>query len=1460
MTASSRRVLRRIGWILLAAAVLVALAAVTATRLFRSDWGQNQVRQAILTQANRLLTGTLEIDWIGGSWLRGVELRGVRLVQGGVPVVSVGTVTVDYSLRELYAGGTAIRFLKLQGLHIVGQKDSEGRWNLGRLLRPRPPLAPGGSPPRRVALDRIEIVDGSVELRDPVSLGAARVPARFDRVSAVFRVDWQGPSWHFQFDRAAWVGRTPDLEVGRLAGGLAFDAAGWTFDALRVETPRSAFTLNGAVRREPEPTRLDLLVDAERFAFQEWAGMVTGLRNIAVESTFSARLAGPTNRLETTIDLRSTGGSVAGSFDLDSTVPGWHGAGEATVARLDLSKWFNRPDRPSDITGRVTFDLDLDLGRRFPRGSFAFDGAHASYLGYAADHVRARGRLTEREAVIATATATAYGADLRVSTGAIAIDAPYPYRFSGRAAGVDLRRLPRDVPVPHVESTLALAYSVSGQFAPGRFRGSAVFEPSRFLAARIEAGATGMVDASVSPVQYRGEGRISELSVRRFGDDLDVAWMRDPRYDGVLDGQFSVSGTGSTAAALVLEARGRLHRATLFDGVLGPADVSVRIEGGALRASYDGAFEGVNVARAANDPRLAAMVSGSGQGSIAVDGLLVRATALGDYTVDATATLTSSTVRDLAVDRAVVGARLADGSLRIARLEVAGPRLEASGQGTVELDGRRSSAFDYEVLRADLAWLASSLRRPVSGTLTAQGRATGPLTALRVQGTARVSRAEAASVEVLGGGLDYDATIPTDRPFEAVGRVSAALGPLAVAGQAINQVTAAGTYDRGSVGFEIRGTRAGGLNGTLTAAIRIDPDGRTADVARLRVQLQGMAWRLAEGALPHLAWDGDGVDVRDLQLVDEDGGRQRVEVSGAWRPSTADALRIRARGVFLDPIIGAMSQPARLGGRVDADLAVRAATSAGQLRVSGTVVVLEGRIQRLPFERASATIALADGVMEIDGRLDQAPGVWFTALGTVPLGLFIDGQPDQPLRVALASSPVDLGILEGVTDIVHEVSGGLQLNVTVLGSGRDPHFDGTVEVTNGAFRVRATGAQYRNARLSVQLASDLVTVKALHVDDARGHGLDVTGSLGTHELRVGNLAVTARARQFEVMRNEFGSTQVDADLDLRGEFESPRLSGTIAITGGALNVDEILDRALFRPYATQAAAAPTVQPGITVDPLAVLNPWERMGVDLAIQSRGTLRLLGENVQVSAGTPLGLGDVNVRAFGDIYLYKDPAQPLFVTGSLDSLVGTYAFQGRRFDLDPGSSVVFRGDLNPELYVTVERTISGVVARVSIVGPLNEPALQLSSTPRLDDSNILSLIVFNTNVNELNSAQQQELAVRAGTLAAGFLATPLVSALERSLGLDILEIELSPSTTPGAAVPAPRVTVGDEIAPGLVARFSRQFGPQEYSEASLEYFLSRLFRIRATFSDAGSVLARSPFRRVERAGIDFLVFFSF
>ena len=653
----------------------------------------------------------------------------------------------------------------------------------------------------------------------------------------------------------------------------------------------------------------------------------------------------------------------------------------------------------------------------------------------------------------------------------------------------------------------------------------------------------------------------------------------------------------------------------------------------------------------------------------------------------------------------------------------------------------------------------------------------------------------------------------------------------------------------GRLTFDVAFAMGAGRKGALAGAALLDTDRREVALPDLTITIGRTPWRLvAAAAPPVIAWADAGLSVSPLALASGSGANERIGVSGTWRKDGKGSLRVTATHVSLDAIEGAFQVPAGYGGTLELD-----ATIAGTRQkpiVTSRVEITDGRVRRLAYERLAGRVDYSGDDINIDVRLDQSPGVWLNAVGKVPLALFDRRLPERPFDVEITSSSIALGLIEAVTDAVSEVSGQMHIDARVVGTSHDPHAQGTVDISGAAFLVKATGARYKNGRAAFKLSPDRVDVEAFHIEDNSGRPLELRGSLATHELRVGDLEIDVMARGFEVIRNEIGRVDIDAMLQLRGRFEGPRVVGDLTINGGDVNVDVILERALFQPYATEPLSITDLDAGSS------LNPWSRLGLDVALHIPKNLRLLGRDVQISQGTPIGLGDVNLRVGGDLYLYKDPGQPLSVTGSLDAISGWYQFQGRRFDIDQAtSSINFRGDLNPELYVNVTREISGVLTRVAVIGPMRSPELRLSSTPPLDPSDILSLIVFNTSANDLTAPQQQELAIRAGAIAAGFLATPLISAVQRTLGLDILEIDPT-----GERGQGPRVTIAEQLAPGLVARFSRQFGPDPIDEATVEYSLSRLLRIRATFSDASSLSQRSPFRRIERAGIDLLLFFSF
>ena len=122
-------------------------------------------------------------------------------------------------------------------------------------------------------------------------------------------------------------------------------------------------------------------------------------------------------------------------------------------------------------------------------------------------------------------------------------------------------------------------------------------------------------------------------------------------------------------------------------------------------------------------------------------------------------------------------------------------------------------------------------------------------------------------------------------------------------------------------------------------------------------------------------------------------------------------------------------------------------------------------------------------------------------------------------------------------------------------------------------------------------------------------------------------------------------------------------------------------------------------------------------------------------------------------------KSPHEPVQMSGTLQTIRGSYAYQGRRFSIERDGTIRFLGgtSLDPLIGITATRTVSGVLIRAAIRGQASAPELELTSTPTLDESDILSLLLFNQPVNELATAQRNELALQAATLASGFVVSP-------------------------------------------------------------------------------------------------------
>jgi translocation and assembly module TamB len=404
-------------------------------------------------------------------------------------------------------------------------------------------------------------------------------------------------------------------------------------------------------------------------------------------------------------------------------------------------------------------------------------------------------------------------------------------------------------------------------------------------------------------------------------------------------------------------------------------------------------------------------------------------------------------------------------------------------------------------------------------------------------------------------------------------------------------------------------------------------------------------------------------------------------------------------------------------------------------------------------------------------------------------------------------------------------------------------------VLNGSFAVAATGAAYAAAELDVQFEGDHMRIDTLRVLDDNGERLEGSGSLRLEGRRVQDIDLTLQATEFKVLENELGDLTIDSTLNIYGTLLAPRIAGLVRVTEGRLEVDALVDR-----FTSNAYALPSPEPDAadaSPDNAGLAGP----ALDLTVEVPGNLILRGRDIR-PADSAVALGDVNVTVGGDFSIKQDAGGQPVLIGTVTAVRGTYGFQGRRFELLRDGTIAFRGErpVDPALNLQAERAISGIVAHVNINGTMREPMLTLSSQPPLEEADILSLILFNQPVNRLASAQRDALGERAVSLASGFIASPISDTLEHALDIDLFELE----TVTDSGSPA--ITLGEQLGDRLFVKFRQIFGAQDASEVQLEYQLNDILRLQTSFSEGAGRANRTLSRRVERGGIDLVVFFSY
>ena len=1238
---------------------------------------------------------------------------------------------------------------------------------------------------------------------------------------------------------------------------------------------------------------LDLHVSSEKLALVEIALVVPALAGMPLQPSFDIRAKGPLDRLHLVAETRSSAGEVAGDVTADLSAPGRRVAGTVQLAHLDLAPWLHGgPSLKSDLTGKAILDLRIaDRSRGGPlgllSGTYDLTAPRIVIAGYDVRDVRAAGRIADG-VVHVRGRGAAYGGRA-TAEGTVTPGAPLRLDLRGNAQAIDVRRLPATLHLPRLATAISAAYTVAGSFGKtGQVIATAAFEPSTVAGAELGAGSRVRVTMDRGALGYEADGRIANLDVQRLGEGLGIAALATDRFQTSLTGGFSVKGAGTSLASLSLDATTDLERSSIFGGTIPAMHLVTGIHDGALQVTAQGQFAGFDPATLAEQPKLAGRVSGTTD-------MRVELAALGQPltpdTIAATGrlTLADSEVAGIGITRADIDGSFTRGAGDIRSLHVAGPQGNVDASGRLDLTPSGESRLTYTVGVPALEELSKLTGQSLAGSASVEGTLTGNANDLATTGTLRLSRLRAPSVSLLSATTQYRVNLPGLDPGRAQVSADTTAALVEAAGLKLTEAIVKTTWHDQVLGLDAtlrdqaRTLSAGG-------DVVLHPDHQEVHLRDLALRTQGAEWRTEPGHESAIQYAGGRVTIDRLALV---SGTQRIEAAGAFG-QPADRLHVTASGLDLAAVDKLALGTGTIAGRLDATADLGGTREAPVANARFTIA--DGALRQFHYASFGGTVGYDAGGMRLDTRLDQAPGAWLAVKGAVPAaalrrsephtaGTHETPAPGEGMDVSITSSTLSLALAEGFVPQLSKVGGTVQADLHVLGTLADPHVQGHVDVRNGAFTVAdLTKDGYTGLDTRIEFEPDRVRIGEFRLLDEHQHTLTVAGDLAVHERALGQVQIAVRTDQFEVVDNELADVKLTSDLRISGELAAPRVEGSVAVHTGTINVDRVLDVVSTGAYSetptsmsaatgiSDAFATPTGSGGLpavaelpaqgTPAAAAAAAPasatgYDALALDVRLQVPDNLVVKGNDLNPSGTSPVSLGNVNVTLGGDLHATKQPRAPLSLVGEVNTVRGTYDFQGRRFDIQRDGKVQFVGGpaINPRLDITATRIISGVRAQVHVRGSARRPQLELSSQPPLDEADILSLIVFNQPSNQLGEGDQVSLASRASSLATGFVASSLAQSIGSALELDVFEVQTAPENGTG-----PSVTIGEQVGERLFFKFRQAFGAQSVSELILEYQIAQYLRLQTSVAEGAAATERTLMHRVEQGGVDLIFYYTY
>jgi translocation and assembly module TamB len=357
------------------------------------------------------------------------------------------------------------------------------------------------------------------------------------------------------------------------------------------------------------------------------------------------------------------------------------------------------------------------------------------------------------------------------------------------------------------------------------------------------------------------------------------------------------------------------------------------------------------------------------------------------------------------------------------------------------------------------------------------------------------------------------------------------------------------------------------------------------------------------------------------------------------------------------------------------------------------------------------------------------------------------------LSLQISSSGVDLSPLSGLIEEIKQISGTLVADLSVTGSVEHPSMNGQLNLEDVDLRLHSLRNEFKIASSLIEFHGQKGLLRSAEIVSDGGKGT-FSGEIYLDTLSYsidGNL-------DHLLIQPKAVSANVDGNLKLKGS------EGKIS-----LEADLVIPRARIIIPEEPKKKLPEIK---FVD--------EDQEGEFVIQDTKETDFFEDNVAINVQASIprntwikGRG-ANIEIKGTFDIKKEYGGHIKIFGTANTVRGSYKILGKLFTIRRGT-VSFRGldEINPLLDIQALYEVSSVDAFINIVGTAKKPKIEFSSDPPMEESEILSYIVFGTSTNKIGSGQRNSLQGIAAGIAGGVAVNELKGVLGEDLSPDVLRI---------------------------------------------------------------------------------------